>query len=126
MSEEPPLEEQIAKARKLRRALYAFFGILTLYVSVPMLVGALSGIATGDIYDPYTGEHLSTQKSDARWCFEEASRLMQQAGTMEKLNRRWEEPARQWTAKCRDSHPELHQALVETRRNLKSAAKKKR
>lgn len=123
---ERELEEEIAKARKLRRLGYAVFGTLTLYLAIPMLFGAISGAMSGEIWDPYTDEHLSTQQSTARWCYEESSRLIQQAGTMNSLTRRWEEPARQWTAKCREKHPDLHQVLMQTRRSIKAGDKKER
>lgn len=119
----PASAEEIRKAKILRRTGYVIFGSLALYIAVPMVIGAVSGLMSGDIWDPYTGQHLSERQSAERWCFDEASRLMQQAGTMDKLSRKWDEPARQWRAKCRDAHPDLHQALVETRSDLKRKPK---
>lgn len=117
------LDAQISSARKKRRAGYAFFGIITLYLIIPMLVGAFGGASAGKIYDPYTGEPLSEKESVARWCFDEASRLIQEAGRLDRLARTWDEPARQWTAKCRAEHAELHQVMVETRSQLQARGK---
>lgn len=113
------LETQIRRARIQRRAGYAFFGSLTLYLIIPMLIGAFSGAASGEIWDPYTHEPLSDQESTARWCFDEASRLIQEAGRLPKLTRKWDEPAKQWTGKCQKDHPELHQVLAQTRQDLR-------
>lgn len=118
------LDAQISAARTKRRIGYAILGALTAYLSIPMLIGSIGGVARGEIYDPYTGEHLDAQASAARWCFDESSRLFQEAGKLESINRRWEEPAKQWIAKCRDEHPELLQVMMQTRDDLRKRGKK--
>ncbi len=117
------LDDQIRRAKIKRRSGYVFFGLLTAYLTVPMIVGAFSGVASGEIWDPYTHEHLSEQESTARWCFDEASRLIQEAGRLDTINRKWDEPAKQWTGQCRKDHPELQQVLVETRSQLRKRGK---
>lgn len=118
------LDAKIASARKRRRLGYAFFVLLTAYLCVPMIIGAFSGVASGKIWDPYTGEQLSELKSTARWCMDESSRLLQQAGRLDHITRQWEEPAKQWIGKCAKDHPDLHQVMVETRSQLRTRGKK--
>ena len=117
------LDAQIRRAKILRRSGYAFFGILTAYLTVPMLIGAFGGVASGQIWDPYSNERLSDQASAARWCYDESGRLLQEAGRLDTINRKWDEPAKQWTAKCREDHPDLHQVLTQTRADLRSRKK---
>lgn len=117
------LDAQIAKARTRRRIGYAIFLAGALYLSVPMLIASFGGVASGQIWDPYTGEHLSTAESQARWCYDESSRLLQDAGRRERIQRQWEEPAKQWIAKCSKAHPDLHQVIVATRTDLRQRGK---
>lgn len=118
------LDAQIRAARVKRRTGYAFFGALTAYLTVPLLIGVISGVLSGEIWDPYTGEHRSDQESAARWCFDEASQLMQEAGRLDKHSRTWDQLAKQWTAKCRADQPDLHQVLLQTRSELRTRGKK--
>lgn len=116
--ETPDLEGQIKRARKLRRTGYAIIGIATLYLIIPMLVGAISGAANGHLWDPYTGQHFSEQAGGEEVCYVDARRLLQEAGELSKLTRSWDEPVREWQAKCRKNHPDLYQLLMDTRTDL--------
>ena len=84
-----------------------------------MLIGVFSGLQSGHLYDPYTGEAFSQKESQARWCFDEASRLLQEAGRLPELTRKWDEPAKQWTGKCGAEHRELQQLVIDARADLR-------
>ncbi len=113
------LDREIARARKLRRGGGLFLGFCALYLCIPMLIGAFSGAWGGEIKDPYTGEPYVDPAETSVYCKREARRLFGEAYSMPKMERRWEEQARAWRAKCRKPHPDLAELMAETRRDLR-------
>ena len=104
--------------RIMRRVGFAGFGVITLCLCVPMLLGAIRGLETQRIWDPYTGKMLTESNSDETACRSQAEQLIRAAGRMTRREPSWEEQVRVWTVKCRKDHPEAYQMLTSTRRHI--------
>ncbi len=100
-----------------------FFVLVGFVIFVPMVIGVARGISSGQIWDPYTGEPIVAAKEDASTCVEDARRLLVAAGEHEKLVRVWAEPYREWQMRCRKDHPDLYEALQNTREHLRTQKK---
>lgn len=129
MQDEQPdleLEARIRRARVQRRTGYAIIGAVTLYLIIPMLIGAFGGASRGELWDPYTGQRWRQRSETDVACYDEARRLIAAAPDLDKLTRKWDEPAREWQTKCREEHPDLYKIIVDTRAELIARGKKKR
>lgn len=120
------LDAERKKIRMIRRVGFTFFFSFLIALTTPMLIGAIRGSNSGEIWDPYTGEHLSAMQTRERDCVEDARVLLVDAGRLNKLERKWEERQRQWVSKCRDGHSELYRAILDTRAELLRPAEKKK
>ncbi|QED26012.1 hypothetical protein FRD01_01795 [Microvenator marinus] len=104
-----------ARIRKV--GIFILLGLM-LFLVVPMFIGAYNGIKTGDVWDPITGDKVLSL-SEGESCLTQAESLIREAGKLQKLEAKWEEKRREWTVKCRTSHPETWDMLNITRRNLR-------
>ena len=120
------LEARRLRARTQRRLGFAGIGIITLYLITPMLIGAFGGASRGELWDPYTGQRWQPQAETDAACYDEARRLIAEAATLEKLTRTWDQPVREWQAKCRKGHPDLYKLVTDTRGELIARGKKRR
>lgn len=118
MSEEQPepMPDEVRRARTIRRVGYAVLGLACAYLAIPMLVSALIGLSDGDIWDPYTGERYDAAPD----CYKQARDLLERSEELDELESTWNEPAREWAAKCRDEHPDLNRLINDRREELKA------
>lgn len=119
------LEARRLRARTQRRLGFAGIGIVTLYLIVPMLIGAFCGASRGELWDPYTGQRWEPEAETDAACYDEARRLIAEAATLDKLTRKWDAPVREWQTKCRGKHHDLYKLVTDTRNELIARGKKR-
>jgi len=88
-----------------------------LYLVIPMLIGAVQGVRTGEVWDPITGDQVTALR-DADGCLTEAERLIRSASALTRLEAPWEEKRREWTVRCQTQHPDVWNMLNISRNNL--------
>lgn len=107
------------RIKKLRRVGFAILGLATAALTGPMMYGAFTGLAAGEVWDPYTGKLLSSQKEASEDCMARARMLLQEAGRLDTIKPSWEEPLRTWTVRCdAKEYPETYRLLMDARRDL--------
>lgn len=106
------------KAKMFRRTGYAILGAITLFLTVPMIAGAVNGIRNQQIWDPYTDKPLAESNATEAHCRTRAEELIRDSANMVRKEPGWEEQVRVWTAKCRSDHPEAYQMLMLARRRI--------
>ncbi len=89
-------------------------------IFIPMVVGAIQGVRTDQIWDSFTGEAISAEDHGLD-CRQEAGDLMYLAGEYQELDSRWERRYRLWTDRCQQEYQDLYHMLVETRDRLRGA-----
>lgn len=95
-----------------------FFGLTALGVFAPMIYGVSVGIQSDQIWDPYTGRAITSDK-EMVGCIDEAQRLLIDSGRHQMLNKIWSAPYESWSARCALDHKELAQVLSRTEAQLK-------
>ncbi len=109
------------RIKRLRRVGFAILGLATAALTGPMLYGAFTGLAADRVWDPYTGELLSSQKEASEDCMAMARQLLMEAGRLKTIKPSWEEPLRTWTVRCdAEEFPETYRLLMDTRRDLQA------
>ena len=91
-------------------------GLATFLMTAPMIYGAFTGAASGQIWDPTTGE-LYVDPHET--CIVEAEDLVKRSASMEGMTVEWEDRWRAWGSRCRESYPGVDKLLLNTRRSLK-------
>lgn len=112
-------EVRVDPYRNTRRIGTVILLLIATYLVLPMFVGVIQGVQTGEIWDPITGEPVQSLK-DADGCKTEAERLIRATANMTRLESSWEEKHREWTTRCRNDHPGIWDLLNMSRTNLKS------
>ena len=102
------------KARRIINVLLFSTGFL---IFVPMVVGAVTGVQDGEVWDPLTG--LSVTMDEDLHCVNEAGDLLYLAGAYGEYDGRWEQRFRRWRTNCQKSEPELQMLLSKTRERLR-------
>lgn len=114
------------KIKRIRRIGFAILALATAALTGPMMWGAFTGLAAGEVWDPYTGELLSQQKEASEDCLARARMLLMEAGTLDTIKPSWEEPLRTWTVRCdAKEFPETYRLLMDTRRQLQARTARK-
>lgn len=108
--------------RTVLRVGNVLFAILGFAIFIPMLVGVAQGIKERQVWDPYTNDSVYITPGGELDCVERGRRLLLQAGRLERLEREWAEPYREWRTRCSASHMEMSEALARTRNELWSGA----
>lgn len=99
---------------------YVVMFLVGFAIFIPMVVGAVQGVRTDQIWDSFTGEEI-TADDHAVDCRQEAGDLIFLAGQYEELDGRWERRYRLWTERCQQDHQDLYHVLVGTRDRLRGA-----
>lgn len=103
--------------RQVIRVGNVIFAALALWIFIPMLIGVGQGISDEKVWDPYTGQPVYERAEGG--CLEEGRQLLIKAGRLERLEHDWAEPSREWQLRCRETHPELSEAINTTRDMLR-------
>lgn len=117
------LEAARRRAKIIRRTGFAFAFVAMVYLSGPMIYGAFSGVAAGQIWDPFTGEALQQGATPSDTCLTEAEELISESATLARVQPAWDDRVTAWTVRCRKEHPSVFQMIVETRRKLRARKK---
>ncbi len=104
------------KIRKLRKIGFLVLIVAWFILVIPMFIGAFGGYNTEKVWDPYTGKVLNGD--DVNRCESDATLLLNEAQTMNRLERRWELQARKWMVKCRKKNTELYDKVSRVRGKL--------
>lgn len=104
--------------RRIRRIGYVVLFAAGLAISVPMVIGAIQGVQTDRVWDPFTGEPLSADEADLD-CLGEAADLAYLAGADRDPDGTWEQRYRRWKVRCRSDHPEMHLVLTDVRGQMR-------
>ncbi len=111
-------EGNVDPYRNKRRIGTLILLLVTAYLVVPMFIGVIQGVRSGEIWDPITGESVQSMR-DADGCKSEAERLIRATATMTRLESSWEEKHREWTTRCRNDYPGIWDLLNMSRTSLK-------
>lgn len=106
--------------RRSRRIGYVVLFLICFAIFIPMIVGAIDGVRSDQIWDSFTGEELTRDDHDLD-CEREAGDLIYLAGEYRDLDARWERRYRRWTERCQEDHQQLYHLLVDTRDRLRGA-----
>lgn len=105
------------KIRKYRKLGFLILIVCWFILVIPMFIGAFGGYDTDKVWDPYTGKALSTD--EVFRCKSDATLLLNESDSMEKLERRWELQARKWMVKCRKKESDLYDKITRRRAKLR-------
>ena len=107
--------EKFERTEKVvRRIGYVVLFGAVLLISVPMVVGAIQGLQTDEIWDPFTGEPVMADEVDVD-CIDEAVHLTRHA----EFDGEWERRFRRWRERCSDDYDSVYAMLNRVRDQLR-------
>ncbi|TXC78036.1 hypothetical protein FRC91_04715 [Bradymonadales bacterium TMQ1] len=114
-----PREQRLQSVtRKARRLGYVLFFGTAVLVFLPITIGAFSGLRSGQVWDPFTGEQVGATSVEHD-CRQDATGLLMEAGRLTTLSASWENRHRRWVTRCKGEEPVAFSMLRSARSELR-------